>query len=103
MADVSYEDINSEIAISLWEFTPRLITSIDGRNDFLVTDKEDKQHYNKVLSAPPLTIDKQIINVTEAALIKYFKPKYNNKFKNNFPDIAHKGYRFYYNYDYNSI
>ena len=103
MADILYEDINSEIAITLWEFTPRLLTSLDGRNDFLVTDEEDKQHFKKVLSAPPLILDNQIINVTEAALINYFKPKYNDKFKNNFPDVTHKGYTFYYDYDYNAI
>lgn len=94
MADISYEDINSEIVITLWEFTPRLLTSMDGRNEFLVTDKEDKQHFEKVLSAPPLYLDNQIINVTEAALINYFKPMYNSDFKNNFPDVAHKGYTF---------
>ncbi|MFV8830517.1 YecA family protein [Alkalihalobacterium sp. APHAB7] len=103
MADISYEDINSEIAITLWEFTPRLITSMDGRNDFQVTEEEDLQHFKKVLSAPPLFVDNQIINITEAALINYFKPKYNDKFKNNFPDVTHKGYKFYYNYDYNAI
>ena len=103
LIDILYEDINSELAITLWEFTPRLITSMDGRNDFLVTEKEDKQHFEKVLSAPPLIIDNQIINVTEAALINYFKPIYNVNFKNNFPDATHKGYTFYYNYDYNAI
>ena len=47
MADISFEDINSEIAITLWEFTPILLTSMDGRNDFLVTDTEDKQHFKR--------------------------------------------------------
>lgn len=103
LTDILYDDINFEVAITLWEFTPRLITSMDGINDFLVSDKEDKQHFEKVLSAPPLIIDNQIINVTEAALINYFKPKYNVYFKDNFPDITHKGYTFYYNYDYNAI
>ncbi|KAB7665576.1 YecA family protein [Bacillus sp. B1-b2] len=103
MADILYEDINYEIAITLWEFTPRLLTSMDGRKGFQVTDKEDKEHFLKVLSAPPLYLDSQIINVTEGALINYFKPKYNEKFKNNFPDIGHKGYKFYYDYDYNAI
>ncbi|MFC5700142.1 YecA family protein [Cohnella faecalis] len=103
LVDILYEDINYEVAITLWEFTPRLIALIDGRNGFLVSAKEDKQHFEKVLSAPNINIDNQIINVTEAALINYFKPKYNDKFKNNFPDITHKGYTFYYNYDYNAI
>ncbi|PFO75679.1 preprotein translocase subunit SecA [Bacillus cereus] len=103
MADILFEDINSEIAITLWEFTPILLTSMDGRNDFLVTDTEDKQHFKKVLSPPPINIDNQIINITEAALINYFKPKYNTYFKNNFPDVNHQGYTYYYNYDYNAI
>ncbi|MDZ5608099.1 SEC-C domain-containing protein [Bacillus pseudomycoides] len=103
MADISFEDINSEIAITLWEFTPLLLTSMDGRNDFLVTDTEDKKHFTKVLSPPPISIDNQIINVTEAALINYFKPKYNTNFKNNFPDVKHQGYTYYYSYDYNAI
>lgn len=103
MADILYEDINYEIAITLWEFTPRLLTSMDGRKGFQVTDKEDKEHFHKVLSAPPLYLDSQIINVTEAAIINYFKPKYNENFKNNFPDVGHKGYKFYYDYDYNAI
>ena len=103
LADVMHEDINYEIAITLWEFTPQLLTSIDGRNDFLVTKEQELQHFEKVISAPPLILDGQIINVTEAALIHYFKPKYNEKFKNNFPDVGHKGYTFYYDYDYNAI
>ncbi|MED4011127.1 SEC-C domain-containing protein [Priestia aryabhattai] len=103
MADILYDDINYEIAITLWEFTPRLLQSIDGRSGYQVTENEDIQHMQKVLSAPPLIIDNQIINITEAALINYFKPKYNDKFKNNFPDVTHKGYTFYYDYDYNAI
>ncbi|EMX0193000.1 SEC-C domain-containing protein [Bacillus cereus] len=103
LANTLYGDINYEIVITLWEFTPRLLSSIDGRNDFTVSESEDKKHYLKVLSAPPLVVDNQIINVTEAALINYFKPKYNTMFKNNFPDVNHKGYGFYYDYDYNAI
>lgn len=103
MSDLSYEDINSEVVITVWEFTPRLINSIDGRSPYLSSEQEDKLHIKKVFSAPPVYVDSQIINVTEAALINYFKPKYNDKFKNNFPDISHKGYTFYYDYDYNAI
>ncbi|MGO2566472.1 MAG: YecA family protein [Brochothrix thermosphacta] len=103
MADVLYEDINSEIAITLWEFTPRLLHSMDGRNNYQVKESEDVEHMLEVLKAPPLVIDKQIINVTEAALINYFKPRYNVNFVNNFPSSSHKGYTFYYDYDYNAI
>ncbi|MFB7160464.1 SEC-C domain-containing protein [Lysinibacillus sp. NPDC056232] len=104
LADVSHRNIEVEVAISLWEFTPRLFSSFDGiSKNYLTTESEDLEHLAKVMSNPPLRIDNQIINVTEAGLINYFKPEYNEKFKNNFPDIDHKGYKFYYSYDYNAI
>ncbi|MGY2611204.1 YecA family protein [Bacillus pretiosus] len=104
LADTMGSDVESEIAITLWEFTPCLYTSMDGRSkNYLTSDKENQEHFNKVLTAPPVTLDNQIVNVTEAALINYFKPKYNEIFKRNFPDVKHKGYRFYYDYDYNAV
>lgn len=104
LADTLMHKTDVEIAITLWEFTPRLISNFDGRRKkFLKSSEEDLAHLTKVLSAPPLRIDNQIINITEAALINYFKPHYNEMFKNNFPDIKHKGYSFYFDYDYNAI
>lgn len=47
--------------------------------------------------------DKQKINLTEAALIKYFEPKYNIEFKNNFPKANHKSYSEYYNLDIRAV
>lgn len=47
--------------------------------------------------------ENQIINVAEAAIINYFNPKYNTNFIDNFPNINHKGYKQYYDLDYNSI
>ncbi|KAB7664165.1 SEC-C domain-containing protein [Bacillus sp. B1-b2] len=104
LADTMNRDIEVEITITLWEFTPRLISSFDGiSKKYLTSEKENVEHLVKVTSAPPLWIDNQIINISEAALINYFKPEYNEKFKNNFPDITHKGYTFYYDYDYNAV
>lgn len=36
--------------------------------------------------------ERQKINFTEAALIKYFQPKYNIEFKDSFPSTKHKSY-----------
>jgi hypothetical protein len=33
------------------------------------------------------------INYTEAALIRYFQPKYNDKFKHQFPNNQHTSYK----------
>ncbi|RRN67550.1 hypothetical protein EI200_22470 [Peribacillus simplex] len=102
-SDHLFESPESDIAITLWEFTPRLLTSFDGiRKEFEKSSQEDIDHMQKVLENPPLKIDKQLINITEAALINYFKPEYNQHFKNNFPDVGHD-YKYYYDLDFNSI
>lgn len=36
-------------------------------------------------------------------MINYFKPEYNINFVENFPDENHKGYRQYFDLDYNSL
>ena len=57
LADTLNRDIEKEIAVTLWEFTPRLISSIDGRSKkYLTSEKEDLDHMEKVFSAPPLWI-----------------------------------------------
>jgi hypothetical protein len=103
-ADLLYEAPERDLAIVLLEFTPRLLTSFDGiSGDYEKNEEEDIAHLREVMSNPPLILNNQIINITEAALINYFKPEYNEKFKNNFPDVEHKGYRQYYDLDYNAI
>lgn len=41
--------------------------------------------------------------IVEAAMINYFKPEYNVNFVENFPDKNHKGYRQYFDLDYNML
>ena len=38
-----------------------------------------------------------------AALINYFKPEYNVNFVENFPNENHKGYKQYFDLDYNAL
>ena len=47
--------------------------------------------------------EQQKINFTEAALIRYFEPKYNKEYKDTFPNPAHKTYQECYELDINSI
>jgi hypothetical protein len=47
--------------------------------------------------------EKQKINFTEAALIKYFEPEYNIEFKNNFPNENHKSYSECYDLDIRAL
>jgi len=50
----------------------------------------------------PLTLQ-QRVNFTEAALIRYFQPLYNETFKGNFPDPLHISYRECYDLDLSGI
>lgn len=95
-----YQD--KKLYLFLMEMTPLLMTTFDGRSkDYEKSDEEDKAHISKIFENPPQY--KQIINISEAALINYFKPKYNVNFIENFPDKAHLGYKQYYDLDYNHL
>ncbi len=93
---------DSEIWLMLCSFSPAMITAFDGRTqDYQMSDEEDDKHINNILSNPISM--QQKINFTEAALIKYFKPQFNDKFKNQFPSSKHKSYSECYEIDLNSI
>jgi len=97
--NVKYPD--RRIYILLLEVAPILNSVMDGINKGTVSDEEENRHFSNIFENP-LKME-QIINITEAALINYFKPEYNINFVDNFPDSAHKGYSQYYDLDYNSI
>lgn len=95
-----YQD--KRIYILLLEISAKLNSSFDGiSKQYQVDDLEDNNHIKDVMSNLPK--EKQIINITEAALINYFKPSYNVNFIDNFPCDNHAGYRQYYDLDYNCI
>lgn len=93
---------DKRIYIFLYEFTPQMQMSFDGLSGVYSTSREDdEKHFNEVINNP-LKYN-QVINITEAAMINYFKPPYNVNFVENFPDVDHKGYAQYYDLDYNNL
>jgi len=96
---------DKEIWLNLLSFNKDLHTSFDG------TNKKNKRHVNEVENVSKVInkfmrnklSEKEIINFTEASLIKYFKPKYNIKFKDIFPSIDHKSYQECIELDVNSV
>ncbi|MCB2291185.1 hypothetical protein LGK97_15755 [Clostridium sp. CS001] len=93
---------DKRLYIFLYEFTPQMQISFDGLSGVYSTTKdEDERHFNEVMNNP-LKYN-QVINITEAAMINYFKPPYNVNFVENFPDEGHKGYSQYYDLDYNNL
>lgn len=91
-----------EIQILLLEMNYKLDIGIEKPSlQTTESDTEDREHIKKVLSDLPR--EQQLVNITEAALINYFKPVYNKNFVENFPCPNHKSYRQYYDLDYNEI
>ncbi|SDJ96776.1 hypothetical protein [Paenibacillus typhae] len=93
---------DKRIYLLLLEMTPLLNTTFDGiSQEYGTSDEEDQKHLEKVLSNLP--VEEQVINITEAAIINYFKPYYNTNFIENFPSTEHTGYKQYYDLDYNCM
>lgn len=93
---------DKHLYIMLLEFTTNLSMSFDGLSkQYSKSIDESDQHMREVLCNLPK--DDQVINITEAALINYFKPTYNVTYVENFPNKNHKGYKQYFDLDYNSL
>lgn len=102
LTDYQNKHPDKHIYIVLLEFTPNLSMSFDGiSKKYTKSEAESNQHMEDVICNLPK--GEQIINITEAALINYFKPEYNVNFVENFPDEQHKGYKQYFELDYNSL
>ncbi len=97
---------DSEIWLALTSFTQINITMMDGRTEFTEEElSEDDKRRPKVLEILNWEgiNEQQKINFTEAALIKYFEPKYNKVYKDTFPNPAHKTYSECYELDINAV
>ncbi|MDU1453163.1 hypothetical protein [Paraclostridium sordellii] len=102
LVDCNSKYPDKRIYILLLEMSPVLNTVFDGiSKEFMCTEEETHSHIENVIKNK--LEENQIINIAEAAMINYFKPKYNTNFIENFPNEKHKGYRQYYDLDYNSI
>lgn len=96
----SYSD--RDLLIMLMDYNHCLLSSFDGISDeFEVSDNEDNEHIQSVTS--DILDKKLIINIVEAAMIHYFRPKYNVSFSDSFPRAKHSSYRHCYDKDYNAI
>lgn len=93
---------HQEVWLVLCEFEPLLLSFFDPRADeYETTEDEDKEHTREVLCAG--INEHHAINFTEAALIRYFQPRYNSVFKDSFPSQSHSTYAECYKLDLNAI
>lgn len=93
---------DKDIWLVLWSFDDQILASFDGRSrEYEMTEEEDLGHLENVLHTP--VSEQQKINFTEASLIRYFQPEYNQIYKNTFPNPAHVTYSECYDLDINSV
>jgi len=105
-AEAIAKNPDSEIWLALASFEQINLMMMDGRTEFteeeLAADEENFQRIFNALNYEGIN-EQQKINFTEAALIKYFQPKYNKIYKDSFPNPAHETYQECYELDVNSV
>ncbi len=83
-ADILRDYPEKDLALLLLEFKSQLLEKIDSQDEELIELQE-------LTKNPPLELNNQIVDATEAALINYFKPEYNKKLHNDFPNVEDHG------------
>lgn len=97
----------SDIWFMLTNFSQKSILMSAGSDLIKVNKKdantEDKKEKHFFRNQGFSISEKQKINLTEAALIRYFQPKYNIEFKDSFPTSKHASYPECYNLDIKAL
>lgn len=88
LADLNAEEPEVEALIIMVQYAPPLsIIHFDGRNKTLSIE-DDRDPFDSMEMAEKLLNRKLETALAEAGLIRYFQPKYNEKYKNTFPSRA---------------
>ena len=102
LAENQYNSPDNETFLFTFEYAPyRFITQMDGRAKNAIKDERDSDRFTSILENP-LTEHQQIC-LTEAALIRYFSPKYNEIYKESFPSPSHKILQQCYELDFSGL
>ncbi|MDD4912061.1 MAG: hypothetical protein PHP57_07180 [Sideroxydans sp.] len=102
LAEVSYDSPDSEIMVLIIEYEPyRIIASMDGRAKEAIGDERDEKRFISIIDNH--LKQGQQISLAEAALIRYFQPKYNKIYKKNFPSRELKVLAQCYEYDFSAL
>jgi hypothetical protein len=102
LATTAYESPSSEILVLTVEYLPpRIITIMNGMDQSLIGGERDEKRFTKALNAD---FSKKLqISLVEAALIRYFQPKYNTVYKKKFPSRDLKVLQECYQYDFSNL
>jgi hypothetical protein len=102
LADLSHDSPESEVLLILVEYEQQILISFDGRDKSLQL-KDDRDVVSDIQrQQKEITKDLQIA-LTEASLIKYFQPPYNDIYKKRFPHPTHKILEEVYSIDFGAL
>lgn len=99
----SFSRKSGDIAVILIEPEAKMVSITNPWITSQITGENNELHEKNVYDTMNEESYKSVINITEAAWIKYFRPHYNEKFKHVFPNIKHTSYKTYYDLDFGSI
>jgi hypothetical protein len=90
LADLNLEEPDTEALVIMVQYAPPIaMIQFDGGNKSL-DPGSDRDTVDNLRVAENIFNRKIETSLAEAGLIRYFQPKYNEKYKNNFPSIGHK-------------
>lgn len=102
LADAQYHSPDMEVFLFLFEYKPyRIITQMDGRAKEAIHDDRDSKRFFSIIENP--LSEHQQVSLVEAALIRYFSPKYNSIYKETFPSQDHKVLEQCYELDFSAL
>jgi len=102
LARAPYDHPDQEIVLFMYEFGhTKIISSMDGRAVGAIADDENDARFANAVKNPPKK--KQSVGMIEAALIRYFQPEYNDKFKIKFPSTKLKTLKSCYDLDISAL
>ncbi len=102
LAEAAYENPDSEIFVALFVYEPyRVLTLMDGKSSGAISDDRDSRRFTSIMERP--LKKSQQVSLAEAALIRYFEPKYNTIFKSKFPSKRLKVLSSCYELDFSGL
>lgn len=103
LADLSHDAPESEVLLLLVEYeSPQTIMTFDGRDKTLRLE-DDRDVVSDLRRQHTEITENLQIALIEASLIKYFEPRYNDKYKNRFPHPTHKILDQVYSIDFGAL
>lgn len=102
LADVQYSYPDDEVYLATFECDNyRLLTIMNGMIQAQEAQEIDSARFYSIIDNP--LSEYQQICLAEAALIRYFSPKYNTIYKDSFPSRSHKILKECYQLDFSGL